>query len=156
VHHYGEAGDISNVPYQGAGTYVSTGSDVALRSEPVKSDPAFGPAPSLIGGGSNVIELVQKGDVLDGTATDQNGFAFVTHRMTGKQGWMSEMYLYPRDVDPAALALPQNVPVMPVQPAPGPQPEPAPEPAPGPSKTGAGAVVLGLLLIVVVGYGLAK
>jgi hypothetical protein len=157
---YGDAGDISQIPYQGAGTYASTGSDVALRDAPVISDPPFGPAPGLTGGGSNVEELVQKGDVLDGTADVQNAFARVVHRITGQEGWMSVKYLTPIAANPMALALPQPPPgdVLPgppptiVQPAP---PPPTPEPAPS-GGMGAGGVVLGLLLIVAVGYGLAK
>lgn len=149
-----DAGDLSGVPYQGAGVYVSTGSDVALRAAPVISNPEYGP-------GSNVAEMVQTGDLLDAAstvaeATQNVGFVAVKHRITGTEGWMSVLYLKPAPEyqDPGALAVPQGQPLPshPLDPVPGPGPGPAPKPSSG----GGAAVVVGLLLIVAVGYGLAK
>jgi hypothetical protein len=149
-----DAGDVSNVPYQGAGTYLSTGSDVALRSDPVIPDPN-NPGSQLWQ--SNVIEYVGKGDVLDGTDKRQDGFAWVTHRVTGQSGWMSEKYLTPQSVGDNVLALP-SVGVPPAVDMMVPPPvENADVQTEEDEGSGSGlAVGIGLLVLVVVGYGLAK
>lgn len=128
---------------------MSTGSDVALRRDPLISSPAFGD-------GSNVIELVGKGDIIDGTGRVQDGFAYVTHRLSGEPGWMSVLYLTPSKAQSDVMVDIDYVP--PAQPGPEEKTDVTPviakEEAPR-SSSGA-AVVIGLLVLVAVGYGLAK
>ena len=149
-----DAGDISLTPYQGAGTYMSTGSDVALRNDPRIPGPLGSEAWM-----SNVKEFVQKGDILDGTAQVVDGFAEVTHRATGAQGWMSTKYLTPSNASDLAIAMPQPGPGLSLPDLQAGQPDviPVSTNEPQPKKgASAGEVVIGLLLIVAVGYGLAK
>jgi hypothetical protein len=85
------AGAISQVPFAGAGFYESTGSDVAVRSQPIVSSPW----------GQNVIGTLQIGNVVKASGLVQSGggvdFAEVTSvfDVAGKPSWVATMYLTP-------------------------------------------------------------
>lgn len=85
------AGAISQVPFKGAGFYESTGSDVAVRSQPIVSVPW----------GGNVLGTLMPGDVVKASGLTQTGagveFAEVSSvfDVTGKPSWVATMYLQP-------------------------------------------------------------
>jgi hypothetical protein len=108
-----DAGAISTVAFAGAGYYASTGSDVAIRSAPQISSPAFG-------AGSNVVGLLQLSDRFEATGEVTNGFA-----KGGSQkgvGWVSTLYLFAEDpamrekAGPAPSIVPIPTPALPTPP----------------------------------------
>lgn len=118
-----------------------TGQDVALRSAPAISVPAFGQ-------GSNVIFLTSKGETATTIGPMQNGFTMVSVR--SQEGWLSTQYL--SDVPPVGIVArpPQQPPAITVN-APPPQPKTG-----GAGVSGSAGFVLGLGILVAVGYFMMK
>lgn len=150
---------IDQSPVLAAGQYALTGSDVALRSVPVISQPPYG-------GGSNAIDMLAKGTIVNASGANRNGFAQV--EVNNKIGWVSTRFLGP--VGPqtgihadgnAGVGLP-GIATLPT-------PTPAPTPAALPPATGPNVAVdeapgvlgttspwIGLIVLVIAAYYVAK
>jgi hypothetical protein len=137
-----DAGDVTTATaaeVQNAENLQLTGQDVAFRTEPKISTPAFGP-------GSNVIVTTNQGEVAKNGKIQDDGFQSVNYK--GVDGWISVLYLKPTNAAPTPGPIPQ----MPIQPAPAPAPKVQTEIGP---MTG-GALALGLLALGAGIYFLAK
>jgi hypothetical protein len=140
---------VSPADVQAADNLLITGQDVAFRSEPKISEPAFG-------NGSNVSSLTNKSEIVSNDKIQDNGFQAVKYK--GQDGWISVLYLQPTSSAPTPGLLP--IPINPLNPPTPPPVSPAsdqpPEVQTEVGKMSGGMVAVGLLALAAGIYFLAK